>query len=153
MYDNATLSVCPPSPSPLCPQNHSLCLLIYSYPADRFVSIIFLDSILRTLYISSFKALNNCDIATMSFIPFHRRVYRSTGEGMTWGKPEMWGMKDRTDPSFVLSWLYRIPSQGIGVKSNPHFWCFSWHLATLKHWIGIKIVSHQMIICLLRTFV
>ena len=126
MYENATLSVRPPSPSPLCPQNHSLCLLVYSYPADRFISIIFLDSTLRTLHISSFKALNNSDIATMSIIPFHRRVYRSSGEGMTWGKPEMWVMKAQNWPQFhAFVTLYRIPSQGISVKSNPHFWCFS----------------------------
>ena len=34
----------PPSPS-LCPQVRSLCLLLYSYPATRFISTVFLDSI------------------------------------------------------------------------------------------------------------
>ena len=36
------LSLCPSSPSPPCPQVHSLCLRLYSRPATRFISTIFL---------------------------------------------------------------------------------------------------------------
>ena len=35
----------PPAPSPLCPHVDSLCLHLYSCPADRFFCTIFLDSI------------------------------------------------------------------------------------------------------------
>ena len=34
-----------PSPSPLCPQACSLCLRLYFFPVNRFISTVFLDSI------------------------------------------------------------------------------------------------------------
>ena len=37
---------------PLCPHVHSLCLRLYSCPADRSICTIFLDSIYKSLYMS-----------------------------------------------------------------------------------------------------
>ena len=39
-----------PSPSPLCPHVHSLCLCCHFFPANRFISTIFLDSIYIYIY-------------------------------------------------------------------------------------------------------
>ena len=46
IYVSMLLSqIIPPSPSPVCPKVCSLCLHLYSCPANWFISTIFLDSI------------------------------------------------------------------------------------------------------------
>ena len=47
----------PPSPSPLCPQVHSLHLASPSYPANRFICTIFLDSIYVVVLLLSHVSL------------------------------------------------------------------------------------------------
>ena len=51
VYMSALFSkLIPPSPSLLYPHIHSLCLCLYSCPADRFISTVFLDSIYMHIY-------------------------------------------------------------------------------------------------------
>ena len=49
-YVSATPSVCPTLSFPLCAHKSDLCVCIYSCPANRFISVIFLDDIYMHQY-------------------------------------------------------------------------------------------------------
>ena len=73
VFQRYSLSSPHPLRPPLCPQAHSLSLHLYSCPAKRFISTIFLDSIVPVQSLSGVQLCNTMDCSTPG-LPVHHQL-------------------------------------------------------------------------------
>ena len=109
MYVHATLLFIPPSSSHLCPQAHALHLSLYSCPASRFISTMFLASLSMYQYtIFSFLFLTSLCMAEHSLCSHLHINFKSTSlkkssvfiwtRYLALGKPQAWRLGLHPEP-------------------------------------------------------
>ena len=132
VFQRYSLSSPHPLLPPLCPQAHSLSLHLYSCPAKRFISTIFLDSIVPVQSLSGVQLCNTMDCSTPGF-PVLERSQASSG-----ACSNSCILSQRRHPtilssvapfssylqsfpasgSFLMSWLFSSGGQSIGASAS-----------------------------------